>query len=326
MNSIPFLKYLTDETTDKEKEEFYNTLKEDKELEKEFLSIKKIWDLAQLQRLNLPFDTKKQLFLEFWEKNLLKKRGVRRNIARNILRYAAIVMLLTAFPLIYILGRKSAIPTESFSTITCAPGDKTSIILPDSTLVCLNSGSKLIFNTNFEKGEREVYIEGEAYFKVTRDKENPFKVKSTDIEVEVLGTEFNFKAYPEEENTSVTLIEGSVKVSGGNQSVQISPNQKLVYNRITNKMVREKLMDTSPETEWKEGRLVFRNESLGELELELERWFDVDIDFSDELVKKRRFTGILERESILEAISYFGYSKFVGYKIEGNEITFYTKN
>jgi len=83
--------------------------------------------------------------------------------------------------------------------------------------------------------------------------------------------------------------------------------------------------DLLPETEWKDGRLVFRNQSLGELEQKLERWFDVEIEFSDELVKARRFTGILEHESILEVVLYFGHSKYVEYRIKDNIITFFTK-
>ena len=85
-------------------------------------------------------------------------------------------------------------------------------------------------------------------------------------------------------------------------------------------MVLLEIKDTSADTEWKEGRLVFRNESLDELAPKLRRWFDVDIVFADEKVKQRRFTGVLERESILEVISYFDLSKYVDCRIQGNKI------
>ena len=80
------------------------------------------------------------------------------------------------------------------------------------------------------------------------------------------------------------------------------------------------LNDVAPDTEWKDGRLIFRNQSLEELEPMLERWFDVDIVFADEEVKKRRYTGVLIRESILEAISYFDLSNLVECQIQGNKI------
>jgi ferric-dicitrate binding protein FerR (iron transport regulator) len=90
-------------------------------------------------------------------------------------------------------------------------------------------------------------------------------------------------------------------------------------------MSLNRLTDTAPEIDWKRGRLIFRNESLEELEIKLERWFDVDIYLADEQVKHRRFTGTLERESILEVISYFELSKYVACDIQGNKIVIKTK-
>jgi transmembrane sensor len=104
----------------------------------------------------------------------------------------------------------------------------------------------------------------------------------------------------------------------------IKPGQKYVFERKTNAANVLNLDDMSPEIEWINGRLVFRNQSLADLELTLERWFDVEIEFADDLVKTRRFSGTLERESILEVISYFGISQYVDYSIKGNVITFYS--
>ncbi|MEN8123226.1 MAG: FecR domain-containing protein [Bacteroidota bacterium] len=244
---------------------------------------------------------------------------------KEILKYAAIVILLLALPVVYYFGRTGSQLEETFTTITCAFGDKSTITLPDGSVAHLNSGSKLTFNNDFQSDYRMVSLEGEAYFSVMKNKEIPFKVKASDIEIEVLGTEFNIKAYPDEKTISTTLAEGSIQIASQYQQTVLKPNQKIVYSRTDNKMKLFNLKDISPETEWKEGRLVFRNESLAELELKLERWFDVDIEFADEQVKKRKFTGILERESILETIAYFNYSKYVGYKIKDNEITFYSK-
>jgi len=243
----------------------------------------------------------------------------------QIIKYAAIAILILALPISFFIGRQSGPATDSFTTVSCPLGDKSSVVLPDSSRVWLNSGSKLTFSNNFKKGIRQVYLEGEAYFTVTKDKKNPFNVKTSGIEVEVIGTEFNLKAYPDEGQVSTTLINGCVKISSESRQTILKPNQKLIYDKNEGKMALVELDDTAPETEWKDGRLVFRSESLAGLELKLERWFDVDIVFADEEVKQRRFTGILERESILEAISYFGHSRYVGYNIKGNEITFSSK-
>ncbi|SHJ88566.1 FecR family protein [Tangfeifania diversioriginum] len=254
-----------------------------------------------------------------------KEVNQKRTFIYNALKYAAIFLLVVAIPFSYFIGKKNNHIEDTYSTVTCQLGDKSMIFLPDSSQVWLNSGSKLTFNNNFTKGKREVFLEGEAYFSVTKDTDNPFRVKSGKIDVEVLGTEFNLKAYPDENQIATTLIKGSVKIIGPSNRTVISPGQKLVYNNETDKMALYELSDTAPETEWKEGRLVFRNESLNELELKLERWFDVDIVLADEAVGEKRYTGILERESILEVMSYFSLARSVDYEIDGNRVTFFTK-
>ena len=239
---------------------------------------------------------------------------------QQFLKYAAILILFLALPFSYYIGTQNAKTDNSTTTISCAFGDKSSIVLPDSSRVWLNSGSKLTFNSDFKNGARIVVLDGEAFFSVSKDKEHPFRVKTTDIDIEVLGTKFNVKAYPEESSVSTTLVEGSLEISSQYENTRIKPDQKLVFSKESKKMVLREISDTTADTEWKDGRLVFRNESLGELAPKLRRWFDIDIVFADERVKQRRFTGVLERESILEVISYFDLSKYVECRIQGNKI------
>ena len=239
---------------------------------------------------------------------------------RQFLKYAAIFIMVIALPFSYYLGTRNVQTDNSITTISCAFGDKSSIVLPDSSRVWLNSGSKLTFNSDFKGTSRNVTLEGEAFFSVSKDKEHPFRVKTKDIDIEVLGTKFNLKAYPEEINVTTTLVEGSLEISSKTQHTRIKPDQRLVFNKENKKMALLEIKDTSADTEWKDGRLVIRNESLDELAPKLRRWFDVDIVFADEKVKQRRFTGVLERESILEVISYFDLSKYVECRIQGNKI------
>ncbi|MEI6275702.1 MAG: FecR domain-containing protein [Prolixibacteraceae bacterium] len=243
---------------------------------------------------------------------------------RFLVKYAAIIILVLSLPLSYFFGTRNT-PKQSMTTICCAYGDKSNVLLPDSSRVWLNSGSKISFNSDFKYGGRNVTLEGEAYFSVSKDKDHPFRIRTSDVEIKVLGTQFNVKAYPEEKYVSTTLAEGSLQFSGNNEERIIKPNEKLIFDKETKKMTLNKLADISSEIDWKKGRLVFRNESLEELEPKLERWFDVDIVFADERVRHRKFTGTLERESILEVISYFELSKYVSCKIQGNQIIIKTK-
>ena len=242
----------------------------------------------------------------------------------RFLKYAAILAVALLLPFSYYMGTRNN-SGDSITTISCAYGDKSSIVLPDSSHVWLNSGSTLTFSSNFKNG-RKVSLEGEAFFDVSKDKNHPFQVKTTDVQIEVLGTKFNLKAYPDEKSVSTTLVEGSVNISSKYGSALMKPDQKLVFDKGSKELVVQTLTDTAPETEWKDGRFVFRNESLAELKSKLERWFDVDIVFGDEQVKNRRFTGVLSRESILEAVSYFDRSNYVSCSIQGNKIIINSQN
>lgn len=242
----------------------------------------------------------------------------------RFLKYAAILIVALLLPFSYYMGTRNN-SDDSITTISCAYGDKSSIVLPDSSRVWLNSGSKLIFSSNFKNG-RKVSLEGEAFFDVSKDKNHPFQVKTADVQIEVLGTKFNLKAYPDEKLVSTTLVEGSVKISSEYQHELMTPDQKMTFDKESKQVTVQELTDTSSETDWKDGRFVFRNETLAELKPRLERWFDVDIVFVDDQVKNRRFTGVLGRESILEAVSYFDRSNYVSCSIQGNKIIINSQN
>ena len=292
--------------------------------EKLYNDLKEIWLTTGTDSNADNYNIKKAI-AQFQSKIKIRENKFSRIIFSDVLKYAAIVVLLIALPIFYFVGRNSIRNNDTFTTITCAFGDKSAVTLPDGSRVWLNSGSKLTFKNNFYDDYRFVKLEGEAYFSVKHNEKIPFKVEASDISIQVFGTEFNVKAYPDENTISTTLVKGSVEIESSTQKTLLKPYQKIIYNRNTKKMTRYQLSDVAFDTEWKDGRLVFRNESLAELELKLERWFDVDIDFADDEVKTRHFSGVLERESILEALSYFNCSKYVGYKINGNQITFYSK-
>ncbi len=310
------------EATPDEKRDVRGWLNQSLENRKLYNELKEIWLTSGVQNNADEYNVEEAILA--FRSQIGTQRKTRKITIPQIFRYAAVLLLLISIPLSYFIGKRS-IPEDTYSTIYCAMGDKSLIYLPDSTEVWLNSGSTFRFNNNFKKGKREVFLDGEAYFSVTKDKDNPFQVNSGDINVEVLGTQFNMKAYPDESQISTTLIEGSVKVSSPGKIDIIKPGQKLVYDNDSQKVALYELADTSPETEWKDGRLVFRNESLAELKKKLERWFDVDIELADEIVSKRRYTGTIARESILEVMSYFSLAQSVEYKIEGNQVTFFNQ-
>ncbi len=322
--NILLIRLFSGEADTVEKKRIADWLNQSAENKKLYSDLREIWLSSGVETNADNYDLESAI-LKFRDQINRDQIIQRKQIDFNrFLKYAAILALALLLPFSYYMGTRNT-TDNSLTTISCAYGDKSSIVLPDSSRVWLNSGSKLTFSSNFKNG-RKVSLEGEAFFDVSKDKRHPFQVKTADIQIEVLGTKFNLKAYPDEKSVSTTLVEGSVNISSKYGSTLMKPDEKLVFDKGSKEMVVQELTDTAPETEWKDGRFVFRNESLAELKPKLERWFDVDIVFGDEQVKGRRFTGVLSRESILEAVSYFDLSNFVTCRIEGNKIIINSQN
>lgn len=289
-----------------------------------FNELKEIWENSETD-LNPDHYDVDAAVAQFKRRVKPEPKDSQRWIIRQWVSYAALFILVLSLPFCFYWGKATRSSSGTTTTISCAQGDKTSVVLPDSSMVWLNSGSLLVFNNDFRHGPRLVRLEGEAYFSVKKDPDHPFRVKTADLEVNVLGTEFDLKAYTGEEIVTATLVNGSLKVCGGGQSAVLEPAQKMIFDRNKKKMMITKLADLSSEIEWRNGRLVFFNQSMEELKPKLERWFDVEIKFADDLVKERKFTGTIERESILEVITYFDRSKYVASRIQDNTIIFYTE-
>lgn len=323
--NVLLIRLLSGEVDPEEKKEIAAWLDQSAENKKLYSDLQEIW-LSSGIKTNADAYHLEEAIQKFRDQiRKTETAPVRKINFSRILKYAAIALLALALPFSYYMGTRSNPMDGSVTTISCAYGDKSSIVLPDNSHVWLNSGSKLTFNSNFRDG-RKVALEGEAFFEVSKDKHHPFEVKTADVTIEVLGTKFNLKAYPDEKSVSTTLVEGSVKITSEYQKEMMKPDQKMTFDKESKQMTVQELTDTSLETDWKDGRFVFRNETLGELKPKLERWFDVDIVFGDEQVKNRKFTGVLGRESILEAVSYFDHSNYVSCSIQDNKIIIKSQN
>lgn len=156
-------------------------------------------------------------------------------------------------------------------------GETYQVILSDGTQVWLNTDTRLTYPEVFNGVERTVYLEGEAYFKVAKDSRRPFIVKSKAMETKVLGTEFNFRSYPDEPE-QVVLVEGSVEVSshGSSPSVRMKPGQCAQADERGKVSLRE--TDVEPYTYWKDGLFYFDNCSLESILKEIGRWYNVDVE------------------------------------------------
>ncbi|WP_308991098.1 FecR domain-containing protein [Mariniflexile litorale] len=195
----------------------------------------------------------------------------------------------------------------SYNYLAIPRGGKFFIKLVDGTKVWLNSESKIKYPTRFIKGETRMVelLYGEAYFEVspsTKHNGDAFKVITKNQEVNVLGTEFNIKAYSDEDEIATTLVNGSVEINNGKVKKTIKPNQQSVLNSKNPSLIKIVEIDAAQETSWVKDVFSFNEETLGEMMQVLSRWYNVDVVFETAERKNYVFTGVLERTKSIHDI------------------------
>lgn len=208
-----------------------------------------------------------------------------------------------------------------FSTLTVPKGGEYSLELPDGTVVWMNSESSLRFPESFASDRREVYLTGEAYFEVKKDRSSPFLVHTEEGSVRVLGTSFNVSAYPGDKLWQTTLVEGMVAVVRGQEDILMHPNEQ--YQIDTRTGVGE-LKEVSPEfyTSWRDGKFYFKAYTFEELVERLERWYDFKMFYTSENIKSRRFSGVVNKHQPLqEMLSFLEMTSDVRFDVKGNVVT-----
>ncbi|WP_242202365.1 FecR family protein [Aestuariivivens insulae] len=194
----------------------------------------------------------------------------------------------------------------AYNYLTIPRGGQFFVKLSDGTQVWLNSETKLKYPETFVDGQKRMVelLYGEAYFKVspsTAHKGSTFLVANNNHEIEVLGTEFNVKAYNNESKVTTTLVEGKVNIKYQGKDHVLLPNQQSVLNRNTNTITFNEV-DVIHEISWKEGLFRFDNKSLKEIMVVLSRWYDFDVEFKNKSVESELFFGTLGKHEKIEDI------------------------
>lgn len=214
--------------------------------------------------------------------------------------YAAVfigaVILSTTFHYFYSADTFSSRP-EVYASVSSPRGQITSLTLFDGTTVWLNSGSTLKYSNQYGKGQREVSLDGEALFEVQKDLENSFIVNMGDSKIRVHGTIFNAKNYHAEKE--VVLLEGKIEYSNQGKNVFLKPNERVTEDENTGATIIDQV-DASIYSSWIGGKIYFDNESLEDLSLRLERWYDMEFAFEKENIKSYKFTGVINKDKSLD--------------------------
>ncbi len=250
-------------------------------------------------------------------------------------RIQKLILTVSKIAAILIIGLLIGISVQYFKkselvyfTSIAPKGSVSQMVLPDNSIVYLNAGSQLKYTVEGIKGKREVFLDGEAWFDVTKNEKKPFVVHTPFYDVNVLGTQFNVKAYKNDAEITTTLEEGSVQVTSSenfklSEPTALQPGEQLVYN-TQNKTINVKKVETRMFTAWKDNKLIFINMNLKELFVLLERKYGVDIEVTNDLILDYHYDGTIKDETILEVLDLLKETLPVKYKIEGQTI-FITK-
>ncbi|WP_179376293.1 FecR family protein [Winogradskyella wichelsiae] len=213
-----------------------------------------------------------------------------------------------------------------YNTLTVPYGKKFEVKLADGTIVNVNAGSSLRYPVNFVEGKnRNVFLEGEAFFKVAKDAKHPFVVNANEIDVRVLGTEFNISSYPEDENINTVLVEGSVNVYKANavyneeNTTLLKPGYKAAWSKVDSKI---QVSETDVETHlaWLNGRLILKEVEFKAILKKLERQYNVKFINHNKSLENRFFTAKFDNEDIEQVMESLSYSGNFTYKFNKDTI------
>lgn len=206
-----------------------------------------------------------------------------------------------------------------YNQIIVPHGKRTKVVLSDGTKVFVNSGTRVIYPLRFGTGNREIYVEGEAYFDVAHDSSRPFIVKTADMTVQVLGTSFNVFAYKDAPEKHVVLVNGKVDVTDGKTPRKMNPGQKVGYRE--GKLDKPKTVNVEEYTSWVNYALSYDNASLETIFKRLHYYYGVDFNIQGD-ISRMHVSGKLDlKESIEDVMASIAYSVPITIRIDKNEIT-----
>lgn len=318
------IKFLEKTASEEEKTALLTWIHESPENKQYFLECRDLWintgvTLAEKFDGTEAFSKFRKTALNYEKSKREKTSGIK------YLKYAASIIILIGCSFgMYLLGSKKAGNgnTETIINQMVTTENKTNITLPDGTVVSLNNNSKLSYPAQFEEKKRLVKLEGEAFFEVKHNESVPFFVETDGMIVKVLGTEFDVRSYPEEAYVETILLSGKVEVNlvRNNDIVKLSPHQKVFIDKQTGNHHIE-TVDASEYTLWKNDRLIMNNEELGTILRKIERWYNVEISYSNNLPLKSKFSITITDEPKEEIFRLLSIVASIKYKIDNEKIT-----
>jgi len=250
---------------------------------------------------------------------VISKTPTPKRLLTILTRVAAILLLPVLLLLLYTnLSDKDRYASNLNELEVEAPaGSRMHIELGDGTKVWLNHGSKLKYPYRFDGENRKVFIIGEAYFEVAHNEKIPFIVGTNHLDVKATGTAFNVSAYPGDDAVETTLVEGKVILYEKKNNCEIkalSPGECLKFDVQKNRYSLES-GNTLKYTAWKDGLLVFKNDNVEGIAKKLARWYNIDVEITDQKIKEYPFTATFSNETLPQVLELLSLATPVNYRL-----------
>jgi transmembrane sensor len=253
----------------------------------------------------------------------------------SLTRILKVYQKIAAFLLIPILGLgvlywfnqyRQVPPAVQYAETIAPRGQKSQIVLADGTRVWLNSDTKIKYPNNFNENQRDVYLDGEAFFEVSKNPHKPFFVHTSGVNVKVLGTKFNVKAYSDEDQIETSLFEGKIDLMAKNplsensEEKEMTQGESFSYLKTDGKLTQT-LIPREEINGWKKNQLIFKDDTFSNLVKKVERWYDVQVIYDEKQFNDRRLTvELYEGERLDRLMEVIRLALSVNYKYERGKI------
>lgn len=346
------LNYLKGTISKEEHKKLKDWIAESTDHQQFFDQMREIWLVSMQSEQQFSFDCKKA-FSAFKDKAAVKqpqKQHKSLSISYQWVAAVVLIFIISGFFLFYLGTIQSKEEVFAYQEIVVPYGARSNVRLPDGSDVVLNAGTTLRYNTGFAKKNRNLWLDGEAYFDVHKI-DIPFVVHSGTVQIKALGTAFNVRAYSSEKKIETTLVEGKLAIdeidliNKTKKEIILMPNQKLVISeRSQDESLKEILsadqaskddsaskkkarvkyerIDPTPDISWKDNEWVIYRENLAELSKRMERRYDIHVIFKDDQLKSFRYTGTLLNESLEQVLRAMTLVSPIHYKVEGKNVIF----
>lgn len=284
-----------------------------------FKNLKAFWELPVVDEQSAKLEVARERLLTRVKST--ETTGAERSLIYYLLRIAAIFIFILSISglSIYIALDTNLFYKNSWVEISTEAGQRSKVFLPDGSLVWLNAGTVLKYCPN--KNERKVSLNGEAYFEVNHSSDYPFVVETADTKIKVLGTKFNVSHYPGSKITEASLLSGKIvmTLNKSDKVVDVHPGQKVSYDAESQVLNKTEAL-VQNDILWKQGVLVFENESFNDLILKLERYYAVTFEYNKTTFDNIHYTGTINNLNINRVLEFINLTIPINYEIDNKTI------